>query len=256
MSPCVYLVDDDEAIRDSLGWLLESRGVACLSHPSAEDFLAAWTPALAGCLLLDIRMDGMSGPELFDLLRERGSRLPVIFLTGHGDVPMAVSALKKGAFENRVGGLLEQAKTSATEIHWRDAKIEKLTLELAHLRRMKFGVKSEAMVAAERDLFDENLAADIAACEARLARSRSLKRRRINRYPRRSPNANAPVVSPCRSICRALKFATNPRTTCGECGQALVLIGEDVTEKLNIVPASSSSNSTFIPNTPAGPARR
>jgi two-component system response regulator DctR len=99
MSPCVYLVDDDEAIRDSLGWLLESRGVACLSHPSAEDFLAAWTPALAGCLLLDIRMDGMSGPELFDLLRERGSRLPVIFLTGHGDVPMAVSALKKGAFD-------------------------------------------------------------------------------------------------------------------------------------------------------------
>ncbi|HPU80919.1 response regulator [Accumulibacter sp.] len=99
MSPHAYLVDDDEAIRDSLGWLLESRGVACVSYPSAEDFLAAWSPALAGCLLLDIRMDGMSGPELFDILRERGSRLPVIFLTGHGDVPMAVSALKKGAFD-------------------------------------------------------------------------------------------------------------------------------------------------------------
>jgi len=99
MSAHAYLVDDDEAIRDSLGWLLESRGVACVSYPSAEDFLAAWSPALAGCLLLDIRMDGMSGPELFDILRERGSRLPVIFLTGHGDVPMAVSALKKGAFD-------------------------------------------------------------------------------------------------------------------------------------------------------------
>jgi two-component system response regulator DctR len=99
MSPRAYLVDDDEAIRDSLGWLLESRGVACVSYPSAEDFLAAWAPPLAGCLLLDIRMDGMSGPELFDVLRERGSRLPVIFLTGHGDVPMAVSALKKGAFD-------------------------------------------------------------------------------------------------------------------------------------------------------------
>jgi len=99
MNPHAYLVDDDEAIRDSLGWLLESRGVACVSYPSAEDFLAAWSPALAGCLLLDIRMDGMSGPELFDILRERGSRLPVIFLTGHGDVPMAVSALKKGAFD-------------------------------------------------------------------------------------------------------------------------------------------------------------
>ena len=99
MNARAYLVDDDEAIRDSLGWLLESRGVACESYPSAEDFLAAWEPSLAGCLLLDIRMDGMSGPELFDILCERGSRLPVIFLTGHGDVPMAVSALKKGAFD-------------------------------------------------------------------------------------------------------------------------------------------------------------
>ena len=73
MSARAYLVDDDEAIRDSLGWLLESRGVACDSYPSAEDFLAAWEPSLAGCLLLDIRMDGMSGPELFDILCERGS---------------------------------------------------------------------------------------------------------------------------------------------------------------------------------------
>ncbi|MBK7954488.1 MAG: response regulator transcription factor [Candidatus Accumulibacter sp.] len=99
MSSHAYLVDDDEAIRDSLGWLLESRGVACFSYSSAEDFLAAWNPSLAGCILLDIRMDGMSGPELFDALSERGNRLPVIFLTGHGDVPMAVSALKKGAFD-------------------------------------------------------------------------------------------------------------------------------------------------------------
>ncbi|MEF8721157.1 MAG: response regulator [Candidatus Accumulibacter delftensis] len=99
MNPHAYLVDDDEAIRDSLSWLLESRGVPCLSYPSAEDFLAAWNPSLPGCILLDIRMDGMSGPELFELLCERGSTLPVIFLTGHGDVPMAVSALKQGAFD-------------------------------------------------------------------------------------------------------------------------------------------------------------
>ncbi|MER2515002.1 response regulator transcription factor [Candidatus Accumulibacter phosphatis] len=99
MNPHAYLVDDDEAIRDSLSWLLESRGVLCLSYPSAEDFLAAWNPSLPGCILLDIRMDGMSGPELFELLCERGSTLPVIFLTGHGDVPMAVSALKQGAFD-------------------------------------------------------------------------------------------------------------------------------------------------------------
>lgn len=99
MSAHAYLIDDDEAIRDSLSWLLESRGVACRSYVSAEDFLSAWNPSLTGCILLDIRMEGMSGPELFDLLNERGNRLPVIFLTGHGDVPMAVSALKKGAFD-------------------------------------------------------------------------------------------------------------------------------------------------------------
>lgn len=99
MTPHVYLVDDDEAIRDSLGWLLQSRGVSCTAYASAEDFLDAWRPSLTGCILLDIRMDGMNGPELFDRLRERGSTLPVIFLTGHGDVPMAVTALKNGAFD-------------------------------------------------------------------------------------------------------------------------------------------------------------
>lgn len=99
MTAHAYLVDDDEAIRDSLTWLLESRGVACLSFASAEDFLEAWNASLSGCIVLDIRMDGMSGPELFDVLSSRGSTLPVIFLTGHGDVPKAVSALKKGAFD-------------------------------------------------------------------------------------------------------------------------------------------------------------
>lgn len=99
MTPNVHLVDDDEAIRDALGWLLQSRNLDCLTYPSAESFLEAWTPELPGCLLLDIRMNGMSGLELFDRLLERGNRLPVIFLTGHGDVPMAVSSLKKGAFD-------------------------------------------------------------------------------------------------------------------------------------------------------------
>ncbi len=99
MSAQVYLVDDDEAIRDALGWLLQSRGFACVPHASGEEFLAAWSPQLAGCLLLDIRMGGISGLQLFDRLLELGNALPVIFLTGHGDVPMAVSALKKGAFD-------------------------------------------------------------------------------------------------------------------------------------------------------------
>jgi two-component system response regulator DctR len=99
MTQQAYIVDDDEAIRDSLSWLLQSRGVVNFTYPSAETFLEAWTPTLSGCLLLDIRMQGMSGTELFEQLLERGNRMPVIFLTGHGDVPMAVSTLKNGAFD-------------------------------------------------------------------------------------------------------------------------------------------------------------
>ena len=99
MTPHVYIVDDDDAIRDALGWLFKTRGVSQQSFASAEDFLAHWTPELCGCILLDMRMSGMSGNELFDLLRERANTMPVIFLTGHGDVPMAVAALKNGAYD-------------------------------------------------------------------------------------------------------------------------------------------------------------
>jgi two-component system response regulator DctR len=97
--PQVHLVDDDEAIRDALAWLLKSRGIPCRSYDCAESFLAEWSPKLAGCIILDMRMPGMSGLDCFDALRERGSALPVIFLTGHGDVPLAVATLKKGAFD-------------------------------------------------------------------------------------------------------------------------------------------------------------
>jgi two-component system response regulator DctR len=95
----VHVVDDDDAIRDALAWLLRSRGVSARTWPSAESFLAEYSQAMRGCLVLDVRMEGMSGVELFDRLLARGSRLPVIFLTGHGDVPLAVAALKKGAFD-------------------------------------------------------------------------------------------------------------------------------------------------------------
>ena len=97
--PQAHLVDDDEAIRDALAWLLKSRGLPCTTYDCAETFLAAWTPKLAGCVILDMRMPGMSGLDCFDALCERKSTLPVIFLTGHGDVPLAVATLKKGAFD-------------------------------------------------------------------------------------------------------------------------------------------------------------
>ena len=97
--PATHIVDDDPAVRDALQWLLKSRGVQSRTWGSADDFLSFASRELCGCLLLDVRMPGMSGIELFDRLRALNCRLPVIFLTGHGDVPMAVQALKDGAFD-------------------------------------------------------------------------------------------------------------------------------------------------------------
>ena len=94
-----YLVDDDEAMRDALAWLLRSRGVESRAWPSAEAFLADYQAEMRGCLVLDMRMHEMTGMELFEHLQGLGCTLPVIFLTGHGDVPMAVQAVKKGAFD-------------------------------------------------------------------------------------------------------------------------------------------------------------
>ncbi len=93
----VYVVDDDAALRDALSFLLRSRGVEAVGFASAEAFLEAYHPELRGCVLTDVRMGAISGLELFARLAEAGSALPCIILTGHGDVPMAVEALKKGA---------------------------------------------------------------------------------------------------------------------------------------------------------------
>jgi FixJ family two-component response regulator len=95
----IYIVDDDEALRDSLVWLLESNNYRVAQFESAEAFLKAYRPEMAGCLVLDVRMPGMSGLELYERLRDRHATLPVVFITGHGDVPMAVSVLKKGAVD-------------------------------------------------------------------------------------------------------------------------------------------------------------
>jgi two-component system response regulator DctR len=94
-----HIVDDDPAVRDALQWLLNSRGVPSQTWESANEFLTFANRTLSGCLLLDVRMPGMSGIELFDRLQALHCRIPVIFLTGHGDVPMAVKALKDGAFD-------------------------------------------------------------------------------------------------------------------------------------------------------------
>jgi len=95
--PLVYLVDDDDAIRDSLGLLLRSVGLDCEVYASALEFLGAYDSTRHSCLVADIRMPGLSGLELQQRLNEQRAEVPVIFITGHGDVPMAVNAMKSGA---------------------------------------------------------------------------------------------------------------------------------------------------------------
>jgi two-component system, LuxR family, response regulator FixJ len=95
----VFVVDDDDGVRTSLGILLDSAGYRAVPFASALDFLAQYDAARPGCVLLDMRMPGMTGMELLQELARRGGFLPVIFITGHGDVPMAVEAMKAGAFD-------------------------------------------------------------------------------------------------------------------------------------------------------------
>ena len=138
----VYVVDDDEGVRDSLQWLLEGKDYRVRCYDSAETFLSRYDPREVACLIVDIRMGGMTGLELQDRLIERKSPLPVVFITGHGDVPMAVSTMKKGAMDfiqkpfqeeallNLVERMLEQARESFNAYQntaSREALLAKLT---------------------------------------------------------------------------------------------------------------------------------
>jgi FixJ family two-component response regulator len=96
-APLIYLVDDDEAVRDSLSMLFESIGLAHEAYASALDFLQHYDRERLACLVADIRMPGLSGLELQQRLNEQHAEIPIIFITGHGDVPMAVTAMKSGA---------------------------------------------------------------------------------------------------------------------------------------------------------------
>lgn len=98
-APTVFVVDDDEGVRNSLRFLLKSVGLQTQTLASAGEFLDTYKPSQPGCLVLDVRMPGMSGLELQQQLNLRGAVIPVIFITGHGDIPMAVEAMQQGAFD-------------------------------------------------------------------------------------------------------------------------------------------------------------
>jgi FixJ family two-component response regulator len=97
--PFVFVVDDDQAVRDGLTMLCEAAGLKVKAYESAEDFLSEFNSAQWGCVVLDVRMKGMSGIQLHEEMIRRELHLPVIFLTGHGDIPMSVRAIKAGAVD-------------------------------------------------------------------------------------------------------------------------------------------------------------
>ena len=137
----VYLVEDDDAVRDSLQMVLESVGHKVASYSRGDTFLEAYTPEMAGCMVLDIRMPGMNGMELQRQLNARNSILPIIFVTGHGDVPMAVDAMQRGAVdfvqkpyrEEELLGKIQQAITADAENRADLEEKDKIRAKLADL---------------------------------------------------------------------------------------------------------------------------
>src|SRR5688500_1506259 len=130
--PTVFVVEDDEAVRKMMRTLISSVGLNTAAFGSAQEFLESYNPHTAGCLVLDVRMPGMSGLELQQLLNMRGAILPVIFVSGHGDIPMAVEAMQHGAFDflpkpfrdqdliDRVQRALEKDKANRAQLRERD----------------------------------------------------------------------------------------------------------------------------------------
>jgi RNA polymerase sigma factor (sigma-70 family) len=147
--PVVYVVDDDDALRDSLRWLLESAGYKVSAHATAERFLLAYRPGMAGCLVLDVRMPGASGLELQQELMRRAATLPIIFVTGHGDVPMAVEAVKNGAFH-----FLEKPFKDEQLLRLIDQASRQSVPATEHAQRLCAAARLATLTQREREVMD------------------------------------------------------------------------------------------------------
>ena len=115
MTEMVFLIDDDPAVRDGISDLLDSAGIPARCFSSAEEFLDQWSSEMSGCLLVDVRLPGMSGTELQTQLAERGITMPIIIMTAHGDIPMVRKVLKAGAVEFLTKPFHEQELIEAVE---------------------------------------------------------------------------------------------------------------------------------------------
>ncbi len=163
----VYLVEDDDAVRDSLQMVLESVGHKVASYSRADAFLEDYSDEMAGCMVLDIRMPGMNGMELQRQLNTRNSILPIIFVTGHGDVPMAVDAMQRGAvdfvqkpyLEEELLGKIQQAITAdienradLEEKHKIRAKLSDLTPRETQVMELMIEGKANKVIAYDLDI--------------------------------------------------------------------------------------------------------
>ncbi len=163
-SPVVFIVDDDEAVRGSLRLLLKSVGLAPTALGSAREFLDKYDPAQSGCLVLDVRMPEMSGLELQEQLNLQGAVIPVIFITGHGDVPMAVEAMQAGAFDflqkpfrdqdliDRIQKALEKDRSNRVALNERSLireRLESLTPRERQVLTLMSSGKPNKVMAAE-----------------------------------------------------------------------------------------------------------
>jgi two-component system response regulator FixJ len=185
----VYIVDDEEPLRRSLKYLLESVKLRVEAFESAETLLKSLTPLSHGCIVLDVRMPGMSGPELMDHLIERGFAIPIIFLSAHGDVPLAVRAMRGGAVDflqkppNSQAFLecVRRALTQGRRTHERQAKAAVINERLASL------------TAREREVLDLLVAGENNKAIARLLnfgyktaeahRARLMRKMQARNYP-------------------------------------------------------------------------
>jgi two-component system response regulator FixJ len=146
----VIVVDDDTAVRQGLRFMLRAAGYSVDAFPSARSFLEDYDPRRGGCLLLDVQMPQMTGLELQQRLNVRGWRIPVIFITGHGTVPLAISAMKAGAFDFIEKPLREDALLESIEraLHWNDRAYEE------RLERATLQTRVASLTPREREVFE------------------------------------------------------------------------------------------------------
>jgi two-component system, LuxR family, response regulator FixJ len=146
----VFVVDDDTAVRQGLRFMLRAVGYSVEAFPSASSFLEDYDPRRGGCLLLDVQMPQMGGLELQQRLNVRGWRIPVIFITGHGTVPLAIAAMKAGAFDFIEKPLREDALLESIEraLHWNDRAYEE------RLERATLQTRAALLTPRERKVFE------------------------------------------------------------------------------------------------------